>query len=296
MTVLVADEVALAIAGGHPVVALETSVIGQGLPQPRNLECVERMSAAIRERDAVPAWIAVIDGALLAGLDDAQLERVATSGEAVKVARRDLPVAVARGDLGATTVSATIWAASRAGIGVTATGGIGGVHTGDRADVSADLDELARTPGLLVCSGPKSIVDPVATLERLEELGVVVVGYGVDRLPFFLSREAPVELEHRVDTPGEAAAILAAQARLRIASTIVLCNPVPERERARCRRGPRGDGARGGADGGRGRDGQGGHALPARGRRSGDRRPLPHRQPGPSGVERRPRRRDRRAA
>ena len=117
------------------------------------------------------------------------------------MARRDVPVAVASGSLGATTVSATIWAAHRTGIGIVATGGIGGVHPGPRPDVSADLLELARTPIVLICSGPKSIVDPVATAEKLEELGVALVGYGVDRLPFFLAREATVELEHRVDTP-----------------------------------------------------------------------------------------------
>jgi pseudouridine-5'-phosphate glycosidase len=152
---------------------------------------------------------------------------MATSDDVVKVARRDLPVAVARGELGATTVSATIWASNQAGISVTATGGIGGVHRGERWDVSADLGELARTPGLLVCSGPKSIVDPFATLERIEELGVAVVGYGVDKLPFFLAREAAVELERRVDTPEEAASLLAAQSQLGTRSTILLCNPVP---------------------------------------------------------------------
>jgi pseudouridylate synthase len=123
-------------------------------------------------------------------------------------------------------VSATIWAAARAGICVSATGGIGGVHPGERLDVSADLMELSRTPGLLVCSGPKSIVDPVATAERLEELGVSLVGYGVDRLPFFLAREAPVELEHRVDSPEEAAAALTASVSLETRSVLLLCNPI----------------------------------------------------------------------
>jgi pseudouridine-5'-phosphate glycosidase len=134
--------------------------------------------------------------------------------------------------LGATTVGATIWAAARAGVEVGATGGIGGVHPGRELalalDVSADLLELARSPGLLVCSGPKSIVDPVATADKLEELGVVVVGYGVDRLPFFLARECPVELEHRADRPADAAAILRAALALGTASTVVVCNPVPE--------------------------------------------------------------------
>ncbi|HEX6845213.1 MAG TPA: pseudouridine-5'-phosphate glycosidase [Actinomycetota bacterium] len=227
MTFLVSDEVATAVATGGRVVALETSVIGQGLPQPRNLECIERMSGAIRAAGAVPAWIGLVDGAVLVGLDDAQLERFATSGEATKVARRDVPIALARGELGATTVSATIWAAHRAGIPIGATGGTGGVHPGPRPDVSADLLELARTPVLLVCSGPKSIVDPLETSEKLEELGVAVIGYGVDRLPFFLAREAPVELDHRVDTPAEAAALVRAQRAAASEGAILLCNPVP---------------------------------------------------------------------
>jgi len=126
----------------------------------------------------------------------------------------------------AATVSATIWAAARAGVRVSATGGIGGVHPGERPDVSADLMELSHTPGLLVCSGPKSIVDPAETAERLEGLGVTLAGYGVSRLPFFLAREARVELEHRVDTPDEAAAILAAAIGLDTRSTILLCNPI----------------------------------------------------------------------
>lgn len=228
MTFLVDDDVALAVAGGRPVVALETSVIGQGLPHPRNLECVERMSGAIREEGALPAWTGVADGIVLVGLGDDQLRRVAESGEATKVARRDLPVAVATGALGATTVSATIWCAHRAGIAIAATGGIGGVHPGDHPDVSADLLELARTPVLLVTSGPKSIVDPASTAEKLEELSVTLVGYGVDRLPFFLAREAPVDLEHRVETPAEAASLVLAQQILGTRGAILLCNPVPE--------------------------------------------------------------------
>jgi len=227
VTFLVADGVAQAVAAGRPVVALETSVIGQGLPQPRNLECVRRMSAAIRGEGATPAWIGLVDGVVLVGLEDGMLERFATSGEATKVARRDVPAALARGELGATTVSATIWAAHRAGIAIGATGGIGGVHPGERPDVSADLLELARTPLLLVCSGPKSMVDPLATSEKLEELGVAVIGYGVDRLPFFLAREAPVDLEHRVDTPAEAAVLARAQRAAGIDAAILLCAPLP---------------------------------------------------------------------
>lgn len=223
----VGDEVGQAFAEGRGLVALETSVIGQGLPYPRNVECIDRMSGAIRAAGSVPAWVGVVDGEVTVGLSDGQLGRFTEPGVATKVARRDLPVAVASRALGATTVSATIWAAARAGVAVGATGGIGGVHPGEDPDVSADLLELARTPGLLVCSGPKSIIDPVATAEKLEELGVALVGYGVDRLPYFLAREAPVELEHRVDRPDGAARLLHAAIELDTRSTVLLCNPVP---------------------------------------------------------------------
>ena len=226
----VADEVRVARKLRHGVVALETSVIGQGLPVPENRECIERMNAAVRASGAVPAWIGVVDGTVTVGLTGEQLARFAEPGVATKVARRDVPVAVASGALGATTVSATVWAATAAGIEVAATGGIGGVHPGRDPDVSADLLELARTPGLLVCSGPKSIIDPAATAEKLEELGVALVGYGVGRLPFFLARETSVELEHRVDTPGEAAAIARAVSGLGVPTTVLLCNPIPEAE------------------------------------------------------------------
>ena len=224
---VVAPEVHAALREGRGVVALETSVIGQGLPVPRNRECIERMTEAVRPAGAESAWIGVLDGAVVVGLGAEDLRRFAEPGTATKVARRDIPVAVARGFAGATTVSATIWAAAKAGITVGATGGIGGVHPGSDPDVSADLWELARTPGMLVCSGPKSIIDPVATTEKLEELGVALVGFGVDRLPFFLAREAPVTLEHRVDSAAEAAAILRSSIALETDSTVLLCNPVP---------------------------------------------------------------------
>lgn len=226
----VSDEVRDALSSGVGVVALETSVIGQGLPEPRNRECITRMDGAIRANGAVPAWIAVADGAVHVGAEAAILERMATPGTARKVARRDVPTAVASRALGATTVSATINAAYAAGILIGATGGIGGVHrpTGsDARDVSADLMELGRTPVLLVCSGAKSIIDPVATADRLEELGVSLVGYGCDRLPYFLAREAPVPLEHRVDDPAAAAALVIAAAATGAPGATLLCNPVP---------------------------------------------------------------------
>jgi len=220
------EEVADALAGRRPVVALETSVLAQGLPVPRNHEAAGAMAGAIRATGAVPAWIAVDAGQVRVGIPDADLARLAEPGRAAKVARRDLPVVVASGGLGATTVSAAVWAAHRAGIDVLATGGIGGVHRGS-GDVSADLLELAETPALVVCSGPKSIVDPEATMERLEELGVSVVGYRTDLLPFFVAGHADVALEHRVDTPAEAAAVALALRRLDVTSSVALCNPVP---------------------------------------------------------------------
>lgn len=223
----IADEVRDAQAGHVGVVALETSVIGQGLPSPRNDECVRRMTDAVREEGAVPAWIGVADGTLTVGLGDRALVRFCEPGAATKVARRDVPMAVTNRALGATTVSATIWAAAMAGVRVGATGGIGGVHPGERGDVSADLLELARTPGMLVCSGPKSIVDPVATADKLEELGVSVVGYRVDRLPFFLTTGSSVELEHTIDSAGQGADMLAAALALSVPSTLVVANPVP---------------------------------------------------------------------
>jgi pseudouridine-5'-phosphate glycosidase len=220
----VSAEVQATLSEGRPAVALETSVLAQGLPSPTNLEAMASMSAAIREAGAEPAWISIADGRVLVGTDDRLLRRIAEGG-AMKVARRDLPMAVASGGLGATTVSATLWAARHAGIEVAATGGIGGVHPGT-GDVSADLLELARTPGTLICSGPKSIVDPVATLERLEELGVGVIGYRVERLPFFLTIETDISLEHVAHDPDEVAAVAKTRAALGIESTLVVCNPI----------------------------------------------------------------------
>jgi pseudouridylate synthase len=220
------EEVELALAGDAAVVALETSVIAQGLPPPRNLECVERMTAAVRTSGAVPAWIGIVHGEVRVGLSRSELEAFAEPGRASKVARRDLAFALTQGGLGATTVSTTIWAAARAGVSVGATGGIGGVH-GTTGDVSADLVELSRNRLVLVCSGPKSIVDPLATAERLEELGVAIVGYRCDRMPFFLALESDVELEQRVDDVVSAARLVHALWRLEDASAVVVCNPIP---------------------------------------------------------------------
>jgi pseudouridine-5'-phosphate glycosidase len=186
------------------------------------------MSAAVRAAGAEPAWIWIDAGMVLVGFGDerADPQRLCEPGAAAKVARRDLPMALAGGGLGATTVSAALWAAHRAGIEVLATGGIGGVHRGS-GDVSADLMELARTPGTVICSGPKSIVDPRATLERLEELGVGLVGYRTDRLPFFLVRDTDLALEHRADDPRAVADMASARTALGVESALLVCNPIP---------------------------------------------------------------------
>jgi len=223
---VLADPVSEALHEGRAVVALETSVLAQGLPYPRNMEAMDAMTRAIRARGAEPAWVFVKPGSLQVGASEADLTRLATNGVALKVARRDLPMVIAGGHLGATTVSAAVWAAARAGVEVTATGGIGGVHAGS-GDVSADLLELSRTPGILVCSGPKSIVDPVATLERIEELGIGVVGYRCERLPFFLVRETDIRLEHLAASPEEVGAISRTRRDLGVASALLVCNPVP---------------------------------------------------------------------
>lgn len=231
---VLSEPVAEALDAGRPVVALETSVLAHGLPHPRNLEALERMERAVREAGAEPAWVCVLGGAVRVGTPREDLQRLAQEGGVARVARRDLPAAVARGRAGAATVSATVWAAHRAGVEVAATGGTGGVHpgTGDvrrgTGDVSADLLELARTPVTLVCSGPKSILDPVATAERLEELGVLLLGYRCDRLPFFVVREVDVPLEHRVETPQAAARVARARRALGVESALLLCNPVPQ--------------------------------------------------------------------
>jgi pseudouridine-5'-phosphate glycosidase len=224
--VVLGEEIRDALRDGRGVVALETSVIAQGLPVPRNLGCIELMTSAVRSAGAVPAWVGVLDGEVRVGLDETALEAFAEPGRAAKVARRDLAYALAAGGLGATTVSSTIWAAARGGIRVGATGGIGGVHPGT-GDVSADLVELSRTGVVLVCSGPKSIVDPVATAERLEELGVGIVGYRCADLPFFLAERSGVALDHRVDDPAAAGALVRAIERLGPTPALLLCNPIP---------------------------------------------------------------------
>jgi pseudouridine-5'-phosphate glycosidase len=196
------------VASGRPVVALETSIVGQGLPAPHNLRAAFESEAAIRKEGGVPASVAVLDGKLRVGLAAADLERVAAG--AVKVSSRDLGPAIARGEVGATTVAATMRAAAMAGIRFFATGGIGGVHRGHPEDVSADLVELGRTPVAVFCAGAKIILDLPLTLERLESLSVPVLGYGCDEFPAFYTRRSGCRVSARVDGPQDAARVLRA--------------------------------------------------------------------------------------
>jgi len=214
---------------GKAVVALETTLISHGLPYPRNLETAQAMESAVREQGATPATIGIVEGCLIVGLLEAEVRAFAEAREVAKVSRRDLAAVVASGEMGATTVAATAWAARRAGICVVATGGIGGVHRGGERslDISADLQELAHTPVAVVCSGAKAILDLVRTLEVLETLGVPVIGYGTNELPAFFSRESGIPVEYRVDSPAEAAAVMAAQWSLGLTSGIVFANPPP---------------------------------------------------------------------
>jgi pseudouridine-5'-phosphate glycosidase len=228
----IAPEVADAVAAGHPVVALESTLIAHGLPPGRNLEVARELEATVRAGGAVPATVAMVAGEARVGLDEEALEVVA-GAEVAKCGVRDLAVVAARGGHGATTVAATAWLAGRAGIGVFATGGLGGVHREAREtwDESADLDTLARVGVAVVCSGVKSILDVGATLERLETLGVTVLGYGTDRFPGFYLHDSGFPVPWRVDTPAEVAAVLVARRQLGTEERgVVVANPLPEDE------------------------------------------------------------------
>jgi pseudouridylate synthase len=205
------DEVAAAVGAGRPVVALETAIVSHGLPVPRNLEVARRCESEVRKRGAVPATVAVLDGALRVGLTSEQLERLAEPGAAVlKLSSRDLGPAIAGGADGATTVAATLRAAALAGIRFMATGGIGGVHRGRSEDESADLFELTRSPVAVFCSGVKMILDVPATLERLESLAVPVLGYGCEEFPAFYTAHSGLAAPASVDGAPAAARALAA--------------------------------------------------------------------------------------
>jgi pseudouridine-5'-phosphate glycosidase len=228
LTVL--PEVADALAAGRPVVALESTIISHGLPRPDNLRVAREIEHAVRRGGAVPATIALVDGHARVGLDDAALERIASSDDVVKVSTRDLAVVAARAGTGATTVAATSHLAAAAGIRVFATGGLGGVHRDARTtwDESADLEGLAGTDITVVCAGVKSILDVSATLERLETLGVTVLGYRTTAFPGFYLTDSGHSLDWRVESPDEVAAVMSARRDLGTAgSGVVVANPLP---------------------------------------------------------------------
>ncbi|WP_394621654.1 pseudouridine-5'-phosphate glycosidase [Lentzea sp. JNUCC 0626] len=223
-TLHIADEVAAALDENRPVVALESTILSHGLPAPRNLVVAARLEKVVREAGAVPATIAVLDGVPHIGLTEAELDRVCNAGDLLKLSLRDLGPAYALGRSGATTVASTAALAHQAGIRVFGTGGLGGVHRGarDTWDVSADLDVMATTPVLTVCSGVKSILDMGATLEVLETRSVPVVGYRTSRFPAFYRRESEFDVPWRVENAAEAAAVFAAGGR-----GMLLVNPIP---------------------------------------------------------------------
>ena len=224
-------EVAEALAAGKPVVALESTIISHGMPWPQNAETAFAVEETVRKNGAVPATIAILGGKLKAGLTKDEIEYLARKGQAIpKASRRDLPVLCARGADGATTVASTMIVAAMAGIRVFATGGIGGVHRGAETtmDISADLEELAQTPVLVICAGAKSILDLGLTLEYLETKGVPVAGFGTEELPAFYTRTSGFGVDFRVDTPEELAAVFAAERALGYKGGLLCTNPIPE--------------------------------------------------------------------
>lgn len=226
----IAPEVRLALQQGQPVVALESTIISHGMPYPQNVATALRVEAEVRNSGALPATIAVIDGRLTAGLSAAQIEALGRAGPAVaKVSRRDLPFVIAAGQTGATTVAATMIIAAMAGIRVFATGGIGGVHRGaaQTFDISADLQELARTPVAVVCAGAKSILDLGLTLEYLETHGVPVVGYRTALLPAFFTQDSGFAVDYRLDEASDIARLLQIKWAMGLGGGVVIANPIP---------------------------------------------------------------------
>ena len=226
----VAPEVAAALSRGSAVVALESTIIAHGLPRPDNARIARELEDAVRAAGAVPATIALLDGTVRIGLDDAALDAIATRDDIAKCSARDLPLAAARGVSGATTVAATAHLAARAGIRLFATGGLGGVHreAQETWDESADLVALSRTDICVVCAGVKSILDVAATLERLETLGVGVAGYGTDRFAGFYLADSGHPVPWRLDSPEEVAAALRARAEFGVEGALVIANPLDQ--------------------------------------------------------------------
>jgi len=225
---VVHPEVADALASGGPVVALESTIISHGLPRPTNLDVARQIEGAVRAQGAVPATIAIVEGTIRVGLDDDALATIAGSDDVVKASVRDLAVVVARRGHGATTVASTAELAAMVGIEVFATGGLGGVHreAAESFDESADLTTLGTTPITVVSAGVKSILDVAATLERLETLNVTVVGYGTDRFPGFYLADSGHAVPHRVDSPEDVAAIMAARRELGSTAALLVANPL----------------------------------------------------------------------
>jgi pseudouridine-5'-phosphate glycosidase len=228
MNLKFSEEIADAISNKKPIVALESTVIAHGLPFPQNIETAKSLEKNVRDGGAIPATIAVFDGEFCVGLDEAQIERLATEKNIRKISRRDLPIAAARKLNCATTVATTAFIAHAAGIRVFATGGIGGVHRGFDWDVSADLPELARTPMTIVCSGAKIVLDLPATREWLETHGVSVLGWQCDELPAFYSSKSGLFVDERIETAVEAAEIIRARDDLKLQNAILLTVPVPQ--------------------------------------------------------------------
>ena len=227
----VSDEVLTALHAGKPVVALESTIISHGMPYPQNVETALQVEHTIRDHGATPATIAVIKGRLKAGCTHEEIEYLGKKGQAVtKASRRDLPVLVARGQDGATTVTTTMIIAAMAGIKVFATGGIGGVHRGAETsfDISADLEELAQTPVMVICAGAKSILDLGLTLEYLETKGVPVIGYRTDELPAFYTRHSGFKVDYRLDTPEQLAQAFRTKTDLGLQGGMLVTNPIPE--------------------------------------------------------------------
>jgi len=217
-----------ALAAGRPLVALESTIITHGMPYPQNLEMAGKVEAIIREAGAVPATVAIMDGAFRVGLTGADLERLAKTGmAAAKASRRDVAALLSSGGVAGTTVATTMQAVNMAGIRVFATGGIGGVHRGAEStfDISADLEELGRTQVAVVCAGAKAILDIPKTLEVLETKGVPVIGYGTDEFPAFWTRSSGYPVDHRLDTPEAVAALIEMQFRLGLGGVLV-GNPI----------------------------------------------------------------------
>ncbi len=225
----IAPNVQSALARGEAVVALESTIITHGMPHPQNVATAREVEAVVRENGAVPATIVIIEGRIKVGLSDAELDWLGTARDVMKLSRADLPYAVASRRHGATTVAATMICAHLAGIRVFATGGIGGVHQGVETtmDISADLDELARTPVAVVCAGAKAILDLPRTLEYLETRGVPVVGYGTDRFPAFWSRTSDLPVPLRLDTPEAIADLIRTKEALGLDGGVLVANPVP---------------------------------------------------------------------